>query len=196
MSNMALKQAIAIAILASASTTSNAMMRVIDAGPSGGGIDPALGTISATASTGFADKVLGGGQSFSDIFTFNFSGANVGTHFHVVDVPTTVGPQVNFDSILTGVSLFSAGANGVIGGNDDTLLAISSSPGTDSIDLAYNAAITGPAYFTVDGVANGSSGAIFAGSIAPIPEPETYAMLLAGLGLMGAVVRRRARRES
>ncbi len=28
-------------------------------------------------------------------------------------------------------------------------------------------------------------------SAAPIPEPETYAMLLAGLGLMGAVVRRR-----
>lgn len=27
----------------------------------------------------------------------------------------------------------------------------------------------------------------------PIPEPETYAMLLAGLGLMGAIVRRRQR---
>jgi hypothetical protein len=26
---------------------------------------------------------------------------------------------------------------------------------------------------------------------APIPEPETYAMLLAGLGLIGAVARRR-----
>lgn len=31
---------------------------------------------------------------------------------------------------------------------------------------------------------------------APIPEPETYAMLLAGLGLMGAVVRRRKLRQS
>ncbi|MBA2660547.1 MAG: PEP-CTERM sorting domain-containing protein [Nitrosospira sp.] len=28
-------------------------------------------------------------------------------------------------------------------------------------------------------------------SAAPIPEPETYAMLLAGLGLMGGIVRRR-----
>jgi hypothetical protein len=27
--------------------------------------------------------------------------------------------------------------------------------------------------------------------LAPVPEPETYAMLLAGLGLIGAVVRRR-----
>ena len=30
-------------------------------------------------------------------------------------------------------------------------------------------------------------------SAPPIPEPETYAMLLAGLGLMGAIVRRRQR---
>jgi hypothetical protein len=28
-------------------------------------------------------------------------------------------------------------------------------------------------------------------SVTPVPEPESYAMLLAGLGLMGAVVRRR-----
>jgi hypothetical protein len=28
-------------------------------------------------------------------------------------------------------------------------------------------------------------------SLAPIPEPETYAMMLAGLGLLGTVVRRR-----
>ena len=28
---------------------------------------------------------------------------------------------------------------------------------------------------------------------APVPEPETYAMLLAGLGLMGAVARRRSK---
>jgi hypothetical protein len=27
--------------------------------------------------------------------------------------------------------------------------------------------------------------------VAAVPEPETYAMLLAGLGLMGAVARRR-----
>ena len=27
--------------------------------------------------------------------------------------------------------------------------------------------------------------------LSPVPEPETYAMLLAGLGLMGAMVRRR-----
>jgi len=33
-------------------------------------------------------------------------------------------------------------------------------------------------------------------AIAAVPEPETYAMLLAGLGVMGVVARRRARRAS
>lgn len=33
-------------------------------------------------------------------------------------------------------------------------------------------------------------------SIAPVPEPETYAMLLAGLGLVGAVARRRQNKQA
>ena len=31
--------------------------------------------------------------------------------------------------------------------------------------------------------------------VAVVPEPESYAMLLAGLGLMGAIIRRRGRRS-
>ena len=37
---------------------------------------------------------------------------------------------------------------------------------------------------------NGSVGR-YAMAVAPIPEPETYAMLLAGLGLVGFIARRR-----
>lgn len=33
--------------------------------------------------------------------------------------------------------------------------------------------------------------AVHSGDVAAVPEPETYAMLLAGLGLVGAVVKRR-----
>ena len=42
-------------------------------------------------------------------------------------------------------------------------------------------------------VTNGLFGSPFApeGSVSPIPEPETYAMLLAGLGLLGLAARRR-----
>ncbi len=34
-------------------------------------------------------------------------------------------------------------------------------------------------------------GVNFTAAVTPVPEPETYAMLLAGLGLMGAIARRR-----
>jgi hypothetical protein len=36
-----------------------------------------------------------------------------------------------------------------------------------------------------------ASGVYYALSMAPVPEPETYAMLLAGLGLMGGIARRK-----
>lgn len=44
-----------------------------------------------------------------------------------------------------------------------------------------------------DGTFNYSAG-VLTYSVAPVPEPESYAMLLAGLGMIGAVVRRRTRR--
>jgi hypothetical protein len=43
------------------------------------------------------------------------------------------------------------------------------------------------------GVGLGSNGFDQAGVTSPVPEPETYAMLLAGLGMMGFVARRRQR---
>lgn len=48
-------------------------------------------------------------------------------------------------------------------------------------------------YYEVSGTATGSSGGIhvLTSTLLPVPEPEAYAMLLAGLGLMGFTVRRR-----
>ncbi len=39
----------------------------------------------------------------------------------------------------------------------------------------------------------GTGGAIAQYSVTAVPEPETYAMLLAGLGVMGAIARRRSK---
>ena len=151
-----------------------------------------IGTVSSNPTT-FGGTVSGSGVAFSDIFTFDISQNT--TSFSVVDVPLSVG-GLNYDGILTGLSLFSAGANGIVGGGDDTLLQSSTSPGGDSLTLNYDQPLSGASFITVTGLSNGTAGAIYAGAVAAIPEPETYAMLLAGLGLMGAVVRRRSNRKT
>lgn len=48
-------------------------------------------------------------------------------------------------------------------------------------------------YFQVAGNASGTGGGayVFSATTAPVPEPETYAMLMAGLGVMGAIAVRR-----
>lgn len=59
-----------------------------------------------------------------------------------------------------------------------------------------------PAYLVTDATPEGSNGQItgryqYEASFSPVtavPEPESYAMLLAGLGLMGAIARRRSRK--
>ncbi len=181
MIHSSLKRAVAVAMLAGVSFGANATTTH-------------LGTISEP--TGIAGTVLGDGMSFSDIFTFTLSEPNVGSSYEVMNIPATVSENTSFDGILTGLSLFSAGDNGRVGGGDDTLLASSSDLGGESLTLDYNTSLSGLSYITVTGISNASGGAIYAGEIALIPEPETYAMLLAGLGLMGAVVRRRSRNKT
>lgn len=46
---------------------------------------------------------------------------------------------------------------------------------------------------TFSGNLEGEYSAIIINRVAPVPEPETYALLLIGLGLLGAAVRRKAR---
>lgn len=57
----------------------------------------------------------------------------------------------------------------------------------------FNLPSAGDYHLDITGTATGLAGGVYSVSIsaAPVPEPETYAMLLAGLGLMGAITRRR-----
>ena len=50
-----------------------------------------------------------------------------------------------------------------------------------------------PAPGDIGGYLGAQNGAVNLVAIAPVPEPETYAMLLAGLGLVAGMVRRRRR---
>jgi hypothetical protein len=158
-----------------------------------------LGTVSLTEPTTFTGVIQGSGTSINDIFTFDLASGNQASGYSVVNIPLSfTGGQWN--TALATMTLMS-NADGIVGNSDDTMLASaiwSNSPNSnDLLSLKYDAALNGNAYIQITGVTDGGNGGIYSGAIAAaIPEPETYAMLLAGLGLMGAVVRRRSNRKT
>jgi hypothetical protein len=143
--------------------------------------------------------VQGSGTSINDIFTFSLDQNNVSSGYSVVNIPLSfTGGEWN--TALATLTL-SSNADGIVGNSDDQMLASAIwNQGNNSnnlLSIAYDSAITGPAYIQITGVTDGGNGGIYSGAIAAaVPEPETYAMLLAGLGLMGAVVRRRSNRKT
>jgi hypothetical protein len=188
MTKFSLKQAVALSVLAGASAGAYADQQ------------QDLGTISTSAPTTFSSIVAPTTTGFSDIFTFNVAQPNNGATAGVVNIPLSIS-GFSFDTALATMSLVSAGADGVIGGGDDTVLKSTVLPSLgnseDHLSLTWNTPLSGVNYLNITGVTGGTAGGIYAGAIAAaVPEPETYAMLLAGLGLMGAVVRRRGTRKT
>lgn len=96
---------------------------------------------------------------------------------------------VSFGTIVGGAySLYSTGGDGLIGGGDDVGIGAWTFGGTNTVSL--NA---GSYYYSVLGGAPGSASYAIASATTPVPEPETYAMLAAGLGIIGFVASRRRR---
>ena len=158
-----------------------------------------LGAISVGQPTTFSGVVQGSGTSINDIFTFSFDGANTASGYSVVNIPLSFSGG-EWNTALATLTLMS-NADGIVGNSDDHMLGSAiwnqGSNSNDTLQLSYGSAITGPAYIQVTGITDGGNGGIYSGAIAAaVPEPETYAMLLAGLGLMGAVVRRRSNRKT
>lgn len=186
--NASLKQAVAVAMLAGTSMAANAT--VTD-----------LGDISNNVPTTFTGTVLGENASFSDIFTFNFSEPNVSSGYSVVNFPVDIPEVGTLGTVLATMSLVSFGVDGLQGTTDDQVLrsVVLPSAGntSENLNLSWDEPLTGGHYLNITGVTSGTLGGLYSGSIAAaVPEPETYAMLLAGLGLMGAVVRRRGARKT
>lgn len=147
----------------------------------------ALGSIGVGVPVPFAGVANG---PFLDIFTFTLP-ANGGSGYSVTDF--TLLPLL-FNTALVNFSLVS-NADGIIGSADDSVVqSVTAVGGADTLSLTYGASPGGNYYLSVSGITSGDMGGIYNGAIsvaAPIPEPETYAMMLAGIGAIGFLARRR-----
>jgi PEP-CTERM motif len=137
------------------------------------------------------------GPTFADLLFFGLP-ANGGSSYGVVDFPldlTAIFPGLKFGSIFAFVSVNGTGPDSIPLTPDDVLLAggmVTPPAPSFSFDLPANSG--GGFYLFVSGVApEGTVGSLYNGSITvtAVPEPESYAMLLAGLGVMGAIAVRR-----
>jgi PEP-CTERM motif len=178
MINFTLRRTVAVAILVGASFGAHAT-------------EKDLGNIATNVPTVFAGSVLS--------FTLPSDLGTGGIGFAVENFPLTLPNNGgSFNTLLTSVSLVSD-PDGIRFDSDDKVLQTVSATGNGPISFSsFDSSLHGSAYVSVAGIANGTSGGLYNGaiSISPVPEPEAFAMLLAGLGLMGAVVRRRGTRKT
>ncbi|MEW6705948.1 MAG: FxDxF family PEP-CTERM protein [Pseudomonadota bacterium] len=121
--------------------------------------------------------------AFSDMITFSIPGLS--------DITSTTVAN-NLLSVLNladgMVSLYREA------GETDTLLGSYNFDGTTGSTWHTMTGLTaGDYYYQITGNATGSHGAFYSitSTVTPVPEPETYAMLLAGLGVVASLYRRR-----
>lgn len=116
--------------------------------------------------------------------TFTFSLASTSSVASSVSSVGTFAPAT--------YSLFNLGADGLVGTADDSATpyawTFGGAPTVHTVTLG-----AGSYYYAVLGFAPSTAAYSInsAATAVPVPEPETYAMLLAGLGVVGFVARRR-----
>ena len=90
---------------------------------------------------------------------------------------------------ITGVSLYNATGNALISSGKSL-----QSGDIDVWTISSDNLAAGNYYLQVSGNLVSDQAASFGGAVslaAPVPEPETYGMMLAGLGVLGFLARRR-----
>ncbi len=146
---------------------------------------------SNLGSLGSSDSLFGNwfssAQSFNDCYSFT-----LGNGSDVSGLTAELDLSLKLDLDITSVSLFgSTGTPILTGGNGgfsfDNLAA-------DTYQLVVSGDVSRVANFgTLFGVGYGGAVSASPSITAPVPEPETYAMLAMGLGLVSWVTRRRNR---
>lgn len=170
---MKLKQLIAAAVLAGASISASAQIVV-----PWGNHDPAElgGTL-----------FFGTGSSFPFEVVYTFSLTQISD---ILAVGVTNDAPGVFDISGASASLYQN--NGNANFSDDVLVGGFNFDST-AITQTFDAIGIGSYFYKVSGHVDGPFGGsyLLSSHIVPVPEPETYAMLLAGLGLIGFSLRNR-----
>ena len=170
---MSIKCAIATAVLVSMAGAATAMTTALGAAAVGSPL-----TFGGLAAPG----------PFLNYFTFSLP-PNGGSGYSVSNFALLPGV---YNTIFTSLKLVSS-ADGLVGTLDDSVVASAISIGSSALNLSFGSNGGGNYHLEVVGNTNGGQGGIYNGaiSVTAIPEPETYALMLAGLGAVGFVVARR-----
>lgn len=179
------KSLIAAAVFATASLgTSAVMAQTIGNSPQAPDLTDGSGFF------GDAFAMDNSGASFTDRFTFTVPTAQAGspgTTLNAIVSSITGAPDTGLD--ITGLSLYSSTGN--------TLVAAGTALQSGAIDVwtvTSSGLEAGNYYLQVSGNLNSSGSAAFGGALSmttPVPEPETYGLMLGGLGVLGFLARRR-----
>ena len=144
-----------------------------------------LGAITVGTPTAFNGTVAPAGP-FIDTFTFSLP-ANGGSGYSVLNFPLSIPGVGSFNTVFSSMSLVS-NPDGIPFNGDDTLLTTVTGSG-GKLSFNWGSTAGGNMYLTVMGLANGTLGGLYSGaiSVSPVPEPHEWAMMIAGLGFIGAM---------
>jgi len=183
MANLAKKTAFAVAV-ASMCLAGAANATLVDP------ISGTFGTLTAPGTVAFDGAEATSSATVFDVISFSMSNVAASNTATIVSGLNGWG----FASFST--SLWSTASESNSGNELAIGTSVNTSPGAwfSIYSFAPLTPDASPYFIHINGVTlDTSTSAVYSGNmtLAPIPEPETYAMMLAGLGLMGFIARRR-----